>query len=225
MTRPARACGEPDAGPTRTSGSEGGPGKRTARKRRHRAPARPYWATDALDEVRREAWNTAAGRVRGKDRPRGEGATGTARALKRSRYALWKNPEHLTARQAQKLAWIAKTDPRLYRAYLLKEGLRHVFKVKGEQGKQALDCWIAWAQRCRIPAFVELQRRIRRHREAIDAALEHGLSQGLIESTNTKLRLLHRLAFGFHSPQAFVALAMLALGGYRPCLPRPQTLS
>jgi transposase len=76
-----------------------------------------------------------------------------ARALKRSRYALWKNPEHLTARQAQKLAWIAKTDPRLYRAYLLKEGLRHVFKVKGEEGKQALDCWIAWAQRCRIPAL------------------------------------------------------------------------
>jgi transposase len=177
------------------------------------------WATEALDEVRREAWNTAAGRVRGSDRRRGEGATGVARALKRSRYALWKNPEHLTARQAQKLAWIAKTDPRLYRAYLLKEGLRHVFKVKGEEGKQALDCWIAWAQRCRIPAFVALQQRIRRHREEIDAALEHRLSQGLIESTNTKLRLLHRLAFGFHSPQAFIALAMLALGGYRPSLP------
>ena len=28
---------------------------------------------------------------------------------------------------------------RLYRAYLLKEGLRHVFSVKGEEGKQALD--------------------------------------------------------------------------------------
>lgn len=179
------------------------------------------WATEALDEVRRQAWNAAAGRMRGQARRRGEGATGAARALKRSRYALWKNPEHLTARQVEKLAWIAKTDPRLYRAYLLKEGLRHVFKVKGEEGKQALDCWIAWAQRCRIPAFVTLQRRIRRHREQIDAALEHGLSQGLIESTNTKLRLLHRLAFGFHSPHAFIALAMLALGGHRPDLPRP----
>jgi transposase len=178
------------------------------------------WATEALDEVRREAWNAAAGRARGTDRRRGEGATGVARALKRSRYALWKNPEHLTVRQTEKLAWIAKTDPRLYRAYLLKEGLRHVFKVKGDEGKQALDCWIAWAQRCRIPAFVTLQQRIRRHRKEIDAALEHGLSQGLIESTNTKLRLLHRLAFGFHSPQAFIALAMLTLGGYRPCLPR-----
>ncbi|CAN5909272.1 ISL3 family transposase [soil metagenome] len=175
------------------------------------------WATDALDDVRRQAWNDAKGRRRGGR------ATGDARALKRSRYALWKNPEDLTDRQAAKLAWIAKTDPRLYRGYLLKEGLRHVFKVRGEAGKQALDRWISWAQRCRIPAFVELQRRIRRHRAAIDAALDHGLSQGLIESTNTKLRVLTRIAFGFRSPDALIALGMLALGGHRPSLPGRAT--
>ena len=142
-----------------------------------------------------------------------------ARKLKGARYALWKNPEDLTERQTAKLAWIAKTDTRLYRAYLLKEGLRHVFSVKGEEGKQALDRWISWARRCRIPVFVELAGRIVRHREAIDAALDHGLSQGLIESTNTKIRLLTRIAFGFRSPEALIALAMLALGGHRPALP------
>jgi transposase len=169
------------------------------------------WATEALDEVRREVWNQAKGRRRGGT------AIGQARALKRSRYALWKNPENLTERQQAKLEWIAKTDPRLHRAYLLKEGLRHV--VKGEAGKEALDRWLSWAQRCRIPVFVELGRKIRRHRAAIDAALEHGLSQGLIESTNTKLRVLARMAFGFRSPDALIALGMLALGGYRPSLP------
>src|SRR6476646_5259710 len=142
-----------------------------------------------------------------------------ARKLKGARYALWKNPEDLTERQSAKLAWIAKTDTRLYRAYLLKEGLRHVFSVKGEEGKQALDRWISWARRCRIPVFVELAGRIVRHRQAIDAALDHGLSQGLIESTNTKIRLLTRIAFGFRSPEALIALAMLALGGHRPALP------
>lgn len=84
------------------------------------------WATDALDFVRRQAWNNAAGRRstttvqmrRGKN-----GALGEARALKHSRYALWKNPEDLTDRQSAKLAWIATTHPQLYRAYLLKEGL------------------------------------------------------------------------------------------------------
>lgn len=55
-----------------------------------------------------------------------------------------------------KLAWIAKTDPRLHRAYLLKEGLRYVFIAKGEAGKTALDRWLPWARRCRIQAFVRL---------------------------------------------------------------------
>jgi transposase len=44
-------------------------------------------------------------------------------------------------------------------------------------------------------------------------------SNGLIESTNTKIRLITRIAFGFKSPEALIALALLSLGGYRPALP------
>jgi transposase len=174
------------------------------------------WATEALDEVRRQAWNEARGAV---DRRRVGRASGHARALKRARYALWKNPENLTDRQRDKLAWIAKTDPRLHRAYLLKEGLRMAFVLKGQAGKEALHRWISWARRCRIPAFVALQRRIVKHRAAIDAALDSGLSNALIESTNTKIRLITRVAFGFHSAEPLIALAMLSLGGHPPALP------
>jgi transposase len=178
------------------------------------------WAIDALDIERRRAWNEAKGRRStrevGRRHPR---ATGDAKHIAQSRYALWKNPGDLTGRQRHQLDWIAKTTPRLWRAYLLKEGLRYVFAVKGEQGKIALDRWIEWARRSRIPAFVHLQRRIATHRHAIDAALNSGLSQGLVESTNTKIRLLTRIAFGFHGYQPLVALAMLALGAQPPRLP------
>ena len=189
------------------------------------------WATTALDVERRRAWNDARvlARAEGKWHRPGSPPKGArpghqrVRSLQRARYALWKNPEDLTEHQHARLAWIAQTDPRLHRAYLLKEGLRHVFSVKGEEGKQALDRWISWARRCRIPVFVELSRRIVKHRQAIQAALDHGLSQGLIESVNTKIRLLARIAFGFRSPQALIALAMLALGGHRPTLPGRTT--
>jgi transposase len=186
------------------------------------------WATEALDRIRIQAWNDARalartepkrgpGRQRADAPPRpGHELT---RALKNARWALWKNPENLSERQADKLAWIAKTDPRLHRAYLLKEGLRYVFAVKGEAGKQALDRWLSWARRSRMQAFVQLARRIVKYRAPIDAALEHDLSNALIESTNTKIRLLTRIAFGFRSPEALIALAMLSLGGYRPALP------
>jgi transposase len=82
-----------------------------------------------------------------------------------------------------------------------------------------LDAWLSWARRCRIPAFVALAAKITRHRAGIVAALTERLSNALVESINTKLRLLMRVAFGFHSPQAMIGLAMLALGGLCPPLP------
>src|SRR5213076_116952 len=104
-------------------------------------------------------------------------------------------------------------------AYLLKEGLRYVFAVKGDAGKDALDKWLTWARRSRLPALTELAKKIVAHRAAIDANLEHRLSNALVESTNTKIRLLTRVAFGFHGPKPLIALAMLALGSPRPTLP------
>src|SRR5450759_5106419 len=54
---------------------------------------------------------------------------------------------------------------------------------------------------------------------------EHRLSNGLVESTNTKVGLLTRMAFGFKSPEAMIALAMLNLGGYCPPATRPPRRS
>lgn len=156
----------------------------------------------------------------------GRGCAERAKGLKAARYSLWKNPEDLTENQQVKLNWIAATDPGLYRAYLLKEGLRMVFRVTFKAAVTALDRWITWARRCRTPAFVKLQKRIVKHRHRILAAIEHQLSNGLIESTNTKIRLITRMAYGFHSADALIALAMLNLGGHRPAIPagtNPQT--
>jgi transposase len=167
------------------------------------------WATDALDEVRRQTWNAA----------RRGGQPALARELKGARFALWKNPEHLTVRQRGTLARVADVNQHLYKAYLLKEELRLVFKLKGAHAVALLDAWLSWARRCRIPAFVKLARSITDHRAGIQATLLYGLSNGLVESVNTKLRLLTRIAFGFRSPEALIALAMLALGGLCPPLP------
>jgi transposase len=97
--------------------------------------------------------------------------------------------------------------------------LRLVFQLPHAEAGEALEIWISWARRCRIPAFIDLQRRIVKHKAQILAAIEHGLSNGRIESVNTKIRLITRIAFGFRSPQALIALAMLNLGGHRPLLP------
>ena len=167
-------------------------------------------ATEALDVVRRETWNEA----------RRAGDASGARWLKGARWALWKRPERLTQRQQAKLQTIEHVNRRLYRAYLLKEQLRLVFQQPDAPAAIALlDAWLAWARRCRIPSFVKLAKTIKEHYQGIVATLTHRLSNARIEATNTSLRLICRRAYGFHSADALIALAMLTLGGLRPSLP------
>lgn len=167
-------------------------------------------ATDALDEIRREVWNDA----------RRAGDVVAAKDLKGARYALWKNPENLTERQQRKLSSIQKTNQRLYRAYLLKEQLRQIYRLPAEPAIALLDNWIAWARRCRLKPFVKLAKTISDQRPGITAAIENQLSNARVEAINTQIRMLTRRAFGFHSAKALIALAMLSLAGLCPPLPR-----
>ena len=82
-----------------------------------------------------------------------------------------------------------------------------------------LDAWLKWARRCRLHAFVKLARTISEQRAGILAAIQHGLSNARVEAINTQIRLITRRAFGFHSPQALIALAMLSLADLCPPLP------
>ena len=98
------------------------------------------WATEAIDEVRKEAWREAQNTVkelsnqlnRQKGRPKKEDKKSReltelknrAQEIKNSSYALGKAPENLTPTQQTKLQIIAETNPRLYKAYRLKEELR-----------------------------------------------------------------------------------------------------
>ena len=166
-------------------------------------------STDALDEIRREVWNQA----------RREGQAQLARELKGARFALWKNPRNLTERQALKLARVQQLNQRLYRAYLLSQQLREIYRVPLAEAIALLDAWLAWARRSRLQPFIKLARTITEQRSGIEAAIRHGLSNARVEQVNTQLRLITRRAFGFHSPHAAIALAMLALGGLCPPLP------
>jgi transposase len=167
------------------------------------------WATDAIDEVRRRIARDL--RAAGRD----EDAT----ALKGSRWALLKNPDKLTGTQRTTLASIKTTNDPLYRAYLIKEQLRDVFALKGIRGRRLLLGVISWATHSKIPEMVALARTLRKFQDLIYNTLEHALSNARSEATNTHIRLLTRRAYGFHTPEALIAMIELTRGGLCPPLP------
>ena len=167
------------------------------------------WVTSAADQVRR--------RVVGEARRGGDKAM--LAALSDARWAVVKNPERLTDRQRLKLAQIQQVNNQLYRAYLLKEQFRQIFAPGGEERILTLDEWLIWADRCRIPEFVELARKMHRYRDDIANTLTHGLTNALVEGLNSRVRLIINVARGFRSVEALMALMQLHLGNYQPHLP------
>lgn len=167
------------------------------------------WAVEAVEKVRRRL----AGELRG------AGRSDQASTIKHTRWALIKDYGKQSPEQRGRLAQIAVTNKPLYRAYLIKEQLREAFKVKGDKGKALLAGVMAWCARSRLPEFVKLGRTLRRYRALIANTFDHGLSNAASEATNTHLRVLTRGAYGFHSPEALIARAMLTRGGLCPQLP------
>ena len=168
-------------------------------------------ATDALDAVRRQVWQSAR-KLRDKS---------VAKRFKGARWVLLKNPIDLTADQHGTLRGLKRFGGVLWRAYQLKEALRAVFAGDLDSGDTTvmLDRWCSKAQRSRIPEFVKAARTICKHRDGINAALDRGLSNGRQEGLNNKVRLIIRRAYGFHSPEAALAAVMLACGPVKMTLP------
>jgi transposase len=174
-------------------------------------------ATKALDEVRREHWNEL----------RHAGQADTAKQFKHDRWALLKNPDELTDRQATILATIRAGGGKLARAWAMKEMVRAIFApgLSVDAVAELLDRLLARLSRCRLPPFIRLGKTIRKHREEILAARRLKLSNARAEAMNNRVKLIVRRAYGFHSAKAALALVHLTCGPVTLTLPHDQALA
>ena len=193
------------------------------------------WMNDALDEVRREEWQAAKAEARAvvprtgrRGRPRrnevapevAEELRARAASIKNSRYALVKNPEDLTESQRAKLAEVRRAGGRLFRAWDLKEDLRAVFRAGSSAEAEALlDAWLRAAAYCRIKPVVEVEKKVRRRRADVIAAVELGIGNGRVESINNKIKVTVRMGYGFRNTDNLIALLMLRCSDEQPALP------
>jgi transposase len=173
-------------------------------------------ATKALDEVRREHWNEL----------RHAGDTDTAKQFKHDRWALLRNPDDLSDRQAATLAAIQAGGGKVARAWAMKEMVRAIFApgLTAQDVSKLIDRLLARLSRCRQQPFIRLGRTIRKHREGILAARRHKLSNARAEAMNNKVKLIVRRAYGFHSARAALALVHLTCGPDTLTLPHEPTL-
>jgi len=195
------------------------------------------WAMEALDELRKEAWREAFSNQkaltkeikRGKGRPSKQDkaskklsdAKTKATEIKTSTYTLGKAPENLTPNQFERLQMIARTNPKLFRGYTLKERLRMALKMSTrDEAKSELATFFWKATHSKISVFKELAHKIRRHEEHILNTIDSKLSNARVESINNKIKLFIRKAYGFKNIQNL--LDMILLGCSNILIPLPN---
>lgn len=183
-------------------------------------------ANEAIDKVRRSAWNAERQAHPKPKRPRGRPPKGSPpasdrpRRTKHTRWALVKDPDDLTDAQLDVLHRLRRERSTLYRCWQLKEGLRDLYRLaQPKDAPRHLDWWLAWACRSRVPAFVTLSRTVRANRDRILAAVELGLSNSKLEGLNSKIRLINHRGYGHHSAAAVIAMIYLCCGGITVELP------
>ena len=194
------------------------------------------WMNDALDSVRCEEWQVVKRAARDAmpvrkrpGRPRkGEETPYEAKALKSAadtikgaKYALLKNPDNLTDAQREKLDTIKrKIGSRLFRTWEFKEDLRAVFRAQTPtEASQLLDVWLHEAAYCKIKPVVEVEKKVRRRKTDIIAAIELGISNARVESINSKIKVTVKMGYGFRNIDNLVALLMLRCSDCKPQLP------
>ena len=174
----------------------------------------------ALNKARQHAWNDTRRQGRPEPGPLGRVRNPSASWIAHTRWALLKDPDHLTPNQLEILHTLRRTNSVLYRSWQLKEGMRDLYRLADPaDAPRHLAWWLNWASHSQIPSFVATAKTIRTNRDRILAAVELNLSNSKLEGLNSKIRLINHRGYGHHSATAIIAMIYLCCGGLNIELP------
>lgn len=94
---------------------------------------------------------------------------------------------------------------------------KHVARID-EKIPNASDEGFLTGERFALQA-VAVEKKVRRRRDDIIAAVELGISNGRVEAINNKIKVTVRMGYGFRNTDNLVALLMLRCGDCQPQLP------
>lgn len=141
--------------------------------------------------------------------------------LKYSRWCILKKPENLTVKQEVKLKDLLKANLQSVRAYLLKEDFQQFWTyVNPSWAMKFFDGWIKRVMRSRLEPLKNVARTLRRHRDLIMNWFQAkgGISTGVVEGFNNKIKVTTRKSYGFRTYKCMEMALYHQLGR----LPEPQ---
>lgn len=134
--------------------------------------------------------------------------------LKGSKYLLLRRPENLKRKQRVRLKDILAVNERLNIVYWMKDLLRHIWDYQRRGwAESAIEGWCLAAEDDGHPALRRFARRLQTFKYGILNHCDHPIHTSKIEGVNNKIKVIKRIAYGFHDLEYFALKVKQALPG------------
>jgi len=121
-----------------------------------------------------------------------------------SRYLLLRGQEKLSLSARERLWKLLSVNQPLMIAYVLKEDLRHLWRLASvEQAQRHLQDWIEAALSSGISLLARFARKLRRHADGILNYFNFRISNAKVEGINNQIKVIKRKAFGYRDLSYF----------------------
>ena len=119
-------------------------------------------------------------------------------------WLMHRNIERLNVADGERLAAALKGNQSLRQAWLLKEGLRSVYRRHThEQARSALETWIRDAQASGLGSFQRTARTLSNWSEEVLNYWHYPLTNAMVEGKHNRVKVLKRRAYGYRNDRTF----------------------
>jgi len=126
------------------------------------------------------------------------------RAVKRGRWLLLRNRDHLDAHQVVKLDELLAANAPLMQVYLLKTQLKELwFAPSVTDARQRWQQWYRLALETGLAPVIRFANTLKRYVNGIIASVHYRLNTSVLEGMNNRIKVLKRMAYGYRDSAYF----------------------
>ena len=125
--------------------------------------------------------------------------------IKGTKYVLLKNPENLKIKEKGKLTRLLALNENINMSYILKDDLKTLWEYTDIEGAEKfLDSWIERARQTNIRALKDFTKTLENYKYGLLNHANYSINSGKIEGMNNKIKVIKRVAYGFHDDEYFI---------------------
>ena len=139
--------------------------------------------------------------------------------IKDTKYLLLKNRQNLknTGKRDERkdLRRLLRLNKNINLVYILKDDLKRLWDYTYPScATRFLDSWIERAKAAKIRALTAFTKTLNRYRYGLINHCYYPIDAGKLEGTNNKIKVIKRIAYGFHDDEYFMLKIKQACSGY-----------